>query len=367
MPSYVIEVATGEGTERYPFTLDDDRALRPQVVQILEELRQRGVVLRGGRDDELGAYWSGRELDLSLRPAELGITTQRPLELRMRPRQEPAARGLVDYSLPRGVLASIVLGYTGGLVAWLIAGFWTDLGPALPTYLRLDQLTMLLGGALVGAAVLGGAALRSRAAMLMALLAGAVLGGAGAVIGASLVMLVPGVTSLRGFIFGRIAGWAVAAGLASMLLACYGPRLRWPRLGESLGLGLMAGALSGVVFALPGPSDLWQAMAFCIFGAGVGAAACGPALWRAPAVVELYRGPRVPGILSLREWAVADDTSVAVGTATVAAQGGRAALYPSPAGAMLDGRAVTEPVYLSGASGVTDGTAAYYVRAMGRE
>jgi hypothetical protein len=363
MPSYVIEVAAGEGTQRYPFTLDDDRALRPQVVQILEELRQRGVVLRGGRDDELGAYWSGRELDLSLRPAELGITTQRPLELRMRPRQEPAARGVVDHSLPRGVLASIVLGYTGGLVAWLIAGVWTDLGPARSTYLRLDQITILLLGAIAGAAVLGGAALRRRESILMAVPAGGMLGGAGAVIGASLVLLVPGVMSLRGFVLGRIAGWALAAGLASLLLACYGPRLRWPRLGESLGLGLMAGGLSGVVFALPGPSDLWQGIAFCLFGAGVGVAACGPALWRAPAIVELYRGPRLPGILSLREWAVADDESAVLESATVAARGGRAALYPSPAGAVLDGRAVTEPVYLSGTSGVTDGAAAYYVRA----
>src|SRR6478672_3527031 len=140
MPSYVFEVATEQGVQRHSFTLDDDRPLGPQITQVLEELRQRGVVLRGGRDDELAAYWSGHELDRAKRPAEQGMSPARPVSSR-----------------------------------------WSDTGGLVATYARLDQATMLLLGGLVGAAVLAGGALRRRGPVLLAGLAGSGLGAAGAV------------------------------------------------------------------------------------------------------------------------------------------------------------------------------------------
>ncbi len=366
MPSYVVEVATEQGIERYPFTLDDDRVLRPQVVQVLEELRQRGVVLKGHRDDELGVYWGGQEVDQSLRLSELGLSPSRPLELRMRPRQDTTPAGVSDGSMPRGVLASLVLGYTGGFIAWIVSGWWTDTNAVVPNYVRLDQLTMLTLGACVGAAVLAGAALRTRGSVLLAAAAGAVLGGVAAAIGAAVSLLLPPAVSLRAFMLVRIAGWALTAGLAAVSIASYTRRPSLRLLGESAGLGLVAGALGGVIFALPGPSDFWQALAFCAVGAAVGVAACGPALWRAPALIEAWR-PRVPGVLTLREWPLHEGESTTLSGASLGCPDGHLALYPPPAGAIVGGRSVTEPTYLAGASDVAIGEDHYYVRAMGGE
>ncbi|MEO8225883.1 MAG: hypothetical protein ABI637_00540 [Gemmatimonadota bacterium] len=358
----MVEVSTERGTERHPFTLDDDRALRPQVVQVLEELRQRGVVLKGNRDDELGAYWGGQQLDQSLRLSELGLSPSRPLELRMRVREAARPSATIDRSLPRGVLASLVLGYTGALAAWLISGVWTDTNSFVSSYLRLDQATVFLLGGLVGAAVLGGAALRTRGAALLAVAAGVVLGGAGALLGASAVLFIPGAETVRGFILARVAGWALAGGMTSLLLACYATRFDLRRLAESFVVGVLAGGMSGVVFALPGPSEFWQAMAFCVFGAGVGVGACGPALWRSAAIVEVWGKTRVPGILSLREWPVAEGGAIALDGMTVACPEGQAALYPPPGGVMVGGHKTEAPIFLSGAHGVAAGTTNYYVR-----
>jgi hypothetical protein len=363
MPSYLVEVATEQGPERFPFTLDHDRALGPQVTQVLEELRQRGVVLKGKHDDELGIFWGGRELDRARPAGELGISAARPIELRMRERVEPESMLPEDRSLPRGVLASLVVGYCAGLAAWLATGLRTDLTPLVPTYLRLDQLTLLVLGAIVGALVLAAAAARRRGSVPLALFAGLVLGAVGALIGGSMVLVGPGATSLRGFVIARVIGWGLAAAFASLLLACYGNRVTPMRLLESFALGLFGGAVAGVIFALPGPSELWQAAAFAVLGAGVGVAACGPALWRASALADLVSARR-PGILSVREWAVDEGRAAALGSASVACQQGMVALYPAPAGAALGERRITEPAFLPATAAVSVDGATYRVRQM---
>ena len=362
MPSYVFEVATEQGVQRHSFTLDDDRPLGPQVTQVLEELRQRGVILKGGRDDELAAYWSGRELDRGKRPAEQGMSPARPVELRMRERVV-AQTVPVDRSLPKGVLASAAWGYAGAFVAWAISGLWTDTGAVLATYARLDQATMLLLGGLVGAAVLAGAALRRRGSVLLGTVAGFGLGAAGAVIAASAALLLPGMVSLRGFIVARVLGWAVAGGLTAVLLSLYGAVPDARRSSESLALGLLSGAVAGVVFALPGPSELWQAAACMVFGAGVALAAEGPGLWHAAAIVEAVGARPALGILSLREWAVPAEGAVAIGDTRLAWQGGRLALHPAASGAMVDGRRVNQAMYLSPGPLALDG-ATYRVRVL---
>ena len=63
MPAYSFDFATADGAQRVAFTLDDDRPLAPQLFQILEELRQRGLVIRGGPGEEIGAFWNGVDLD----------------------------------------------------------------------------------------------------------------------------------------------------------------------------------------------------------------------------------------------------------------------------------------------------------------
>jgi len=361
MPSYTVDVATEPGAERHQFTLDDDRPLRPQVTQILEELRQRGVILRGTHDDELGVFWQGRALDVERSPSELGISPAHAVELRMRARPAAAAPPPPP-SLPRGILASVGLGHAGAVVAWILTGFWSDTGALVPSYVRLDQLTMLLLGALAGASILAGAALRTRGSVVLGFCAGFVLGGAGAVAGSSIAVALPWSGSVRAFIVVRIAGWALAGGLAALLLAAFAAKPDARRLVESAGLGLLAGAAAGVAFSLPGPSELWQAIAFAILGAGLGVAVAGPALWRAAAIVELSTDRGVPNVATLREWAVHEGTAASIGGARVACHEGRVALYPAPGGTAVAGRPVTEPVYLTEHATVTVGAERMDVR-----
>jgi len=56
-----------------PFTLDDDRPVGGQIQHILEELRQRNLILRGGPEDVLVVRWNGREIDAARTPQALGL------------------------------------------------------------------------------------------------------------------------------------------------------------------------------------------------------------------------------------------------------------------------------------------------------
>ncbi len=366
MPSYLFEVTTATDIERYPFTVDHDRPLGPQVTQVLEELQQRGVMLRGGHSDVLGVYWMGRELDVSKRPGELAISPARPIELRMR--EASVAAVAAHNGLPRGVLASAMFGYVGGVVAWLVAALASLPSHFTTDYNRLDQITMALLGAIAGACVLAGLALRGRGVVLLAIVSGMALGGLGSLIGASASLLIPGSSSVRGFVVARVAGWALSAAIGSALLACYSRHLDPRRLAESLFVGLLGGGACGVIFALPGPSDLWQGLAFAAFGVTTGMAVAGPALWRAAAIVELVpsRG-LVPEILTLREWPVYDGSTVEFGAAKIGCQDQRVALYPAPEGALFQGRRFREPVFLeAGGELVVSGTR-YRVRILRAE
>jgi uncharacterized membrane protein YeaQ/YmgE (transglycosylase-associated protein family) len=360
MPSYLFDVTTEQGVERHSFTLDDDRPLGPQVTQVLEELRQRGVMLRGGHDDELAVIWEGRELSQTQRPSQLGISPTRPVQLRMRERVAAAAS---DDSLPRGVLASSVLGYLGALVAWVLTGFWTDITSAISSYPRLDIATMFLLGASVGAAVLGGMALRTRGPVLLGTVAGILVGGAGAAVGAATVALLPVTGSVRGFLLLRLLGWTLSGVLTAACTGCYIRPLGWRRVGESALLGLLAGAIGGAVFALPGPSELWQGLAFLAFGAGTGLAVGGPALWGARAIVE--EAPThglVPSVVSLREWPVHEGSAIQLGQGQIACQDGQLAIYPPPAGAQIDGRSVAQPAFIGGSGRLTIDGVRYRIR-----
>ena len=96
MPTYHIDLVTERGLQRVPFTLDDDRPLGGQMRHVLEELRQRGLVLRGGPEDELMVIWNSREVDAEQTPQALRLSPLYPIELKMRrpgpkPRAEPPA------------------------------------------------------------------------------------------------------------------------------------------------------------------------------------------------------------------------------------------------------------------------------------
>jgi hypothetical protein len=360
MPSYLFEVTTEQGVERHSFTLDDDRPLGPQVTQVLEELRLRGVMLRGAHSDELAVIADGRELNLAQRPVELGMSTARPVQLRMR---ERVADPIADQSLPRGVLASSVMGYLGALAAWILVSFWTDTTGLLATYARLDVAVMLVLGALVGSAVLGGMALRTRGAILLGIVAGALLGATSAAAAAALTVTIPPSESVRGFLLIRFFGWSLGGTFAAAFLAAYARPFDSRRVGESALLGLLAGAVGGALFALPGPSELWQGLAFMAFGTGIGFAVGGPLLWGARAVIEAApTGGLVPTVLSLREWPVHEGAAVMLGQAQVACQAGQLALYPPATGAQLDGRSVTQPAFVNGSGRLTVDGVRYRIR-----
>jgi hypothetical protein len=186
------------------------------------------------------------------------------------------------------------------------------------------------------------------------------------VIAASGALLMSGVVSLRGFIVLRVLGWALGGGLAAFLLSTYGAGLEARRSSESLALGLLAGAVAGTIFGLPGPSELWQAVACLAWGAGVGMAACGPLLWHANAIVEAAPARRSPGILALREWPVDERRPVALGTSRLAWQGGRLALHPGATGASVGGKPVTAAMYVAEGPLALDGSN-YSVRVQGSQ
>jgi len=360
MPSYTFEIRTESGTERYPFTLDDDRQLGPQVTQILEELRQRGVVLRGGQTDVLAIYQAGTELDASQRPGDLGLSPGTPIELRMR---EPSAtRSAGPSRLPRGIAASALFGYAGAFLAWLVAGIFTDLTDLISSYQRLDQVAICLLGAAAGAAVLAGAALRQRRSVVVGAASGLLLGGAGTLLGGSAALLLIHPASPAAFLGYRLLAWALAGVVGGAFLACHAVPLAPGRVGESATLGLIAGAMSGAVLGLPGPSELWQAVAWLLFGAALGVAVTGPLLWHASAMVELQHPRGLPTMVSLREWPILEGSSVQLGSAQLAAQEGQVAFYPPASGASVNGGVVTQPVYLPSGGALEVAGAHYQVR-----
>lgn len=369
MPAYLIEFETSQGPQRRRFTIDQDRVLEPQVRQILEELNQRGVVLAGGPDDELGVFWNGREVPTGQSPAQLGLAPERSLELRMRPRRReavrvevPAPEPLPPPAPPRGPYSAAVWGATGALVAWLATWLLDDLGPVTPSYQSLDVVVGALLGAGVGGFVGAGAGLRRGAGAVRSALLGALLGTAGAALGAALGVFLGELVWPRpgqgAFLARRALGWGVLAGVLGAALGAAGWRTDRRRALDAGGAGALAGIFAGVIFSLPGASDLWQAVAFAGVGAGVGWGTAGPALRRALGVLE----QDTRGLLALREWPVGEGTVVALPEATVYCTGGICAVAPRGAAVWVGGRELREPAELRDGDRIEAGARSYLFR-----
>ena len=361
MPAYNVDLVTDRGLQRVPFTLDDDRPLGPQVTQVLAELRQQGVVLKGGPDDELGVFWNGRDLDLRKAPQALGLTPLHSVELRMRrrpaiakhdQRTEPPARSF----LPKGSYIGTVAGLSGAAVGWLLSSLFTDLGTVLSSYGALDVTVATILGGVLGASILGAAAARRTESVPLGLLLGAVLGGAGALGGCLIGLLLAGklgwAGSRQGFIVARLLVWGLMGGLTGLALG-----LRWVardrmRLLDGLLYGLGGGLIGGLLFSLPGPSDLWQMLGFALIGTGLGYGLSGPGLRRTLGVLELETiGERSTGLLRHREWEIADNAATPLGPRfQVQAATGRLKVAPTGQGggepAQLAGRPLTQPAEL---------------------
>lgn len=316
MPAFIVDFTTERGPGRRRFTLDQERPLAPQLSQVLEELLREDLVLSGGAADELVAAWNGRDLDAARSPAALGITPERPVELRMRrpcavssarvPIPEPG----VDRLPPRGVYAGAVVGLAGAWVAWALLGAVVELGSVVHSYARLDLVAGAALGAGVGAAVLGADARRRARSWMVALLLGALLGLIGGIYGASLgTLLVEWMAlapSAGGGALERLVAWtALGAGVGALVGIG-----RWEvdrrAVLDGLLSGLAGGAAAGAVSALPGAADFWGALAFGVLGAVIGGGLGLLPFLRAHAMVELERrGDAAVTLLGLREWSMA--------------------------------------------------------------
>jgi hypothetical protein len=347
MPTYHVDLVTDRGLQRVPFTLDDDRPLGGQLNHVLEELRQRGVVLRGGPEDELGVRWNGRDLDVGRSPQALGLTPLHSIELKMRRRLSRAEARTEPPPTPflaRGTYLGAVAGLTGAGLGWVASQGFTDLGSLIDNYGVLDLVVLALLGALVGGMLLGLGALRKGQNVPLETAAGILLGAIGAATGGFLGFLLSGVAGLessrQGFLLARLLVWAFAAGLLGLALALRTVTLDRIRLLEGLLLGLGGGAIAAMIFSLPGPTQVWQLFGFLLIGLAVGYGVSRNR--RALGIFELALvRDRSVGLIGHREWEIYDDRSTPIGRRLkVDAAAGRCKVSPVSQS--------SEPVILAG-------------------
>lgn len=373
MPAYAVEFTTERGLQRTQFTLDDDRPLGPQVRQILEELRGTGVVISGAAEDELTVMWGGRDLDTTQAPQQLGISPQRTIELHMKRRARAVKIPALAPFVPKGAYAAAVSGMSGALLAWLVCSTITDLSDALPTYARLDLAEGGILGVFAGAFIAGSDALRRRASVPLGILFGIVLGLVGGVAGGAAGAGLGGVLAPRltpaVFPLARVVAWVVLGAALGLTLG-----MRWwqddeRRTVDGAGFGALAGLAAGMLYSLPGPSELWQALAFAIVGAGVGAGVSAPSLRRSVAILELERGGsgRI-GLTRLCEWGLLDGTTIPLerdgsAAASVVCEATRCRIVPSAgAGVRVSGKAIAAPTELVNEDRIAIGDAQYRFR-----
>jgi hypothetical protein len=348
MPAYTVEFATAEGPRRLRFTLDRERPLGPQVHQILEEMRQHGVLLSGGPGDELRVCWNGADLELGRSPEALGVTPDRPLELGMRPRpaRAPAAAPPIAPHFPRSAYAAPLAGAAGALLGWLAASTLTDLGPWLTSYRALDLAAAALLGAGTGLGVRVAAAVRKGARLWLGAASGIAAGAAGGGVGAMLGTVLGEVLD-PGYLLMRAVLWAMAAaGVGGALGLLESDRAR--RALDGAAFGLAAGAAGALLFSAAGPTELWQALAFVVVGAALGSGLHTPALRRAQAVLGTDSDERGRMTLfHIREWALEDGRAVALpGTAVLRCDSGRCQLAPGDSAVTVAGLPLQGPHHL---------------------
>lgn len=291
MPAFVVEFDSNYGPERRLFTLDSDRTLRPQMVQVLEELRLSNRVLAGGPEDELGVYWNGEELDQD-RPLEaLGISTDRPVVLRMRARcaVPTSTASAVNW---HGILRPPFEGALGALLAWFATSPLIDMRRPLTTPDEVDLVVSFILAAGIGVGVMLGSLARREVAAggALSLILAAPLSGFATLLGILVVGQTPSVTT---FMAGRILAWSLTLALLSLMITA--PRRALPsgRWMSALGIGALSGAVAALVMSLPGPTLVWQAIAFLLAGLGVGVAAIGYSTWQAQSRVASPAGASI--------------------------------------------------------------------------
>jgi hypothetical protein len=168
----------------------------------------------------------------------------------------------------------------------------------------------------------------------------------------------------------RIVAWAVLGAAIGLTLGMRWWQLDERRTADGAGFGALAGIVAGVVYSLPGPSEFWQALAFAIVGASIGAGVCAPSLRRSVAILELERhGSARVGLTRLREWGLFGGSSVALErdgseVASVMCESTRCRLVPvaGGGGVLVGGRPVSAPVELANEDRIGIGDSQYRFR-----
>lgn len=273
-------------------------------------------------------------------------------------------------SLSRASYFGGAVGMTGAAAAWIGAQTITTLGPVISSYGALDLIVLALLGAAVGGLVgAGSASLRDepvgRAAGL-----GLLLGAGGAAAGGLIAFLLVGAVGLRsagGFWVTRALVWTLAGGAMGSAIAAptaSGGRTRLIR--AALG-GAAAGLLGAGLLSAPGPSAVWQLVAFLMMGAlvGYGCLAVVPGSW----VVERIQSARAVGLWQHREWEIEDGRPAVIGhQVRVESTGGQGRVGPTGAGGSpvtIGGRAVRAGTALSPGDRIRIGEVEYLVRRTG--
>ncbi len=341
MPAYTFEYVTDDGPCRETFSLDDDRPLGPQVQRVLSTLREKGVIVLGGRDDELFVEWNGARLDVALTPATLGLSAVRPINIRMKPRSgvrpvRAQARSGAPRTrfVPLGVVSAAFAGALGAASAWTVLA-------TLPTAANVAQDRDALGALL----------LLSSAGFFIALVQHGIskrmwFGALGVCIGASLstalAMAVTVAVASAGapFLVQRLILVGTVGMLGAVTIALSAPQLgSFPALLETAGIGMLAGLLSALGASIES-LGVTSALAWPFLGGALGATSVWPRLRRAYALCELLPPRRsVLGTLAMHSYALPRAGTLQLGRGTTIVHEGGDVLWSAAEPMLIDGKA----------------------------
>jgi hypothetical protein len=387
MASYPVTFTTNRGPQSATFQLEADSSLGIQIGQVIEELALQGQIIRGGPEDELAVYWNGTELDTTKSLRALGVSPTRPLELRMRARAPVSHHFVAESYFPKASYVAMLLGFTGGLVAWLIGLTISDVGDMLPTYRALDLVIAVALGACIGAPLAGFEAYRRFRGPLPRALLGLLLGALGAAVGAIIALVIHdrlgSDATFRQSLGLRVLAWLIVAIAITSTLLLALPRRRAVHTWLALLTAAVAGALSGIVFNFPGPTALWQGVGFGLVGAAIGFGLIGLPLGAARALVEVEAlERRAVGLLGARGLALPVDAQMVLHSrsqrgdgaesAVVRFDGRRVAVQPrtrrdgtSSGGVRVGGDVIQGTVLLGDGEAIDVGTTRYRLHVIG--
>ena len=283
--------------------------------------------------------------------------------------KQRAQDSITSGTLPRSTYLGAAAGLSGAAVGWLATQPLTDLNRAVTSYGALDLLVLAIIGAALGGAILGSAALRKGLPVGLETAAGLAIGALAALAGGVLGLWIGGVvgSSRNGFLVARLVGWAFVGALLGGALGSRFVAMDRTRPLDGLLFGLASGAVGALIFSLPGPTQIWQLLAFLLIGAAVGYATS--RIDRAAFVVWRVPSSERPHLLRHREWEVYADRAVLIEpNVTVQAASGRLNLCPAAGAAdpvTAGGRPVVGAADISDLTDFRVGNRAYQLRRIG--